>query len=79
MAGSPENRALPSPPKIKGTRMPNRSDSRRVRGSDVRAVLRLVREACELGEDALAWRSHVLEGLDPLSRPVQLPGLFRFL
>ena len=59
--------------------MPNRSDSRRVRGSDVRAVLRLVREACELGEDALAWRSHVLEGLDPLSRPVQLPGLFRFL
>lgn len=46
--------------------MPASTHSDRVRGSDLRAVFRLVHEACELGDDAMAWRFHVLDGLDPL-------------
>lgn len=40
--------------------------SSRMRAADVRAVYRTVREACELGDDATAWRAHVLERVDAL-------------
>ncbi|HEY2589158.1 MAG TPA: LuxR C-terminal-related transcriptional regulator [Tepidisphaeraceae bacterium] len=38
----------------------------RMRAADMRAVYRTVREACELGDDATAWRAHVLERIDGL-------------
>ena len=40
------------------------SRSQRLLRGDVEAVFRLAREACELGQDAVAWRSHMLERLE---------------
>jgi DNA-binding CsgD family transcriptional regulator len=40
--------------------------SQRLRNADVRAVIRLVREVCELGEDGRAWRLHMLRTLNEL-------------
>lgn len=40
------------------------SHSVRVGAGDLHAVHRLVREACELGDDAELWRAHLLEGID---------------
>ena len=34
--------------------------SQRIKLSDMRAVMRTVHEACELGDDAVAWREHAL-------------------
>ena len=40
--------------------------SQRLRNDDVRAVIRLVREVCELGHDGRAWRVHMLHRLNRL-------------
>lgn len=42
------------------------SHSTRVRAADLQGIYRLLRESCELGEDAYRWRAHVLEGIDRL-------------
>src|SRR5687767_749752 len=39
--------------------------SQRLRLCDITAVHRLVRDACELGHDAIQWRTHLLMRLEP--------------
>lgn len=42
------------------------SQSQRLSLQDAQAIFRVTRELCELGDDAVAWRSHMLDRLDSL-------------
>jgi DNA-binding CsgD family transcriptional regulator len=47
------------------------SHSHRITFESIRAALRLVREVCELGDDPVAWRQHMLSGLTRLCEAYQ--------